>query len=584
MNDPSSRVRNTIIVLGLIQGILLLLAHVLIDLKELNAPQDMLWLLPWYAVAVGMPTALQLMVTDVREPRLWWFGLGLMLALILTGAYTGYMVEPTPSISSLPIVMPYVYTTFIGWYVLLPFVQAWLGTGQLHPAYTDLFEFAWNNIITLIIAIIFTGIFWGLLALWAGLFNIIGIKFFVLLFYNKYFVYPVTTAVFAIALHIGRRHVNAVVTVRRIILAIFKGLLPLLAIIAVLFLATLPFVGLELLWDTGKATALMLILQIFTVIFLNAVFQNGQGETPYPRWLRAMVKMAVLLLPIYTALCFYALYLRIDQHGWSVGRFWALLLTMVVGLHVLGYAATALRRSNIWMGGMARVNIAIAAVVVLLSVAVNSPLLDARRISVASQVARLLEEKTSIAKFDYNYMRFTLGRHGNAALAQLEKIGGHPHAAAIRGAARQALQRANPWDPQGIKIETAAQVAKNFSVFPRGKQIDASFLQYITSADLDWQTKRCLNVGERCAVLIIDLNRDNREEYIVFQVKAAWDRNTAVFEKTDAGWKSAGHLVAESSEGLDLKQIEAFLDQGDYAVVDSPWRNLRINRHLQRFR
>lgn len=584
MNDPSSRVRNIIIVLGLIQGILLLLAHTLIDLGALNKHQDMMWLLPWYAVAIGVPTALQLMVTPVRKPRLWGFGLSLTLTLILTGAYTGYMVEPAPTLSSFPIVMPYALTTFIGWYVLLPFVQAWLATQQLRPAYTSLFEFAWNNIITLLIAEIFTGIFWGLLALWAGLFKVIGIEFFHHLFYNKYFAYPVTAAVFAFALYLGRRHVHAVVTVRRIILAIFKGLLPLLALIAMLFLATLPFVGLKLLWGTGKATTLMLTLQIFTVIFLNAVFQNGQGESPYSHWLRAMVKLAVVLLPIYTALCFYALYLRIDQHGWSVDRFWALLLTVVVGLHVLGYAAAALRRSNIWMSGMANVNIAIAAVIVLLSVAVNSPLLDARRISAASQVARLLEEKTPAAKFDYNYLRFELGRIGNAALVRLKEISDHPQAATIRSAAQQALLRTNPWDNQGEKIQTTAQAAKHFSVFPRGKQLDDGFLQYVLSARGEWQTKRCLDIDKRCAVLVIDLNEDNRQDYIVFRVNATWDRSTTVFEQTEAGWKSAGRLAATPPETFDnLEQIEAFLDKGDYAMIDNPWRNLRINGRLQHF-
>ncbi len=178
MNELSNGTRNTILILGLIQGLLLLSAHVVAAHDILTASADLIWLVPWWAAGIGVLTALQLILTDTRDRRVWLFGLGLLGVLALTGGYAGYSAEPPTQVNVTRLVMPYILTTFIGWYVLLPFVQDSLKTGRLRPAYPVLFEFAWNNGITLLIAMIFTGIFWALLSLWAGLFEVIGIAFF----------------------------------------------------------------------------------------------------------------------------------------------------------------------------------------------------------------------------------------------------------------------------------------------------------------------------------------------------------------------------------------------------------------------
>jgi hypothetical protein len=579
MNDLTNRTRNTILLLGLIQGLLMLSAYIVATRDILKVPEDLIWLVPWWTVAIAVPPALQLVLTDTRDRRTWLFGLRLLGVLALTAAYAAY--AGTMESNGPP---SYVFTTFIGWYVLLPFVQAVLKTGRLRPDYSTLFEFAWNNGITLLIASIFTGIFWALLALWAGLFDVIGIKLFSKLFYNPYFGYPVTAVVFAFALYLGRNHVSAVVTVRRVILAVFKGLLPLLAVITLLFLAALPFMGLKPLWATGKATALMLALQILSLFFLNAVFQNGQGEPPYPAWLRALVRAAIVLLPVYTVLCAYALYLRIDQHGWSMDRFWAVLLTAVIGLYTLGYAAAALRRSAVWMAGMAPVNVAIAAVVVALSVAVNSPLLDAQRISASSQVARLLNGKVAAADFDYRYLRFDLGRAGKTALARLKEIGDHPEATTIRASAEKALNQKHRYGAEMDNIRTAAQAAKRFAVYPRGERLSDSFLEYTTGKHADWQIQRCFEVGQRCVVLVADMNGDQRKDHVLFRGGRYYDRFIGVYTQIDKNWRLVGNLNGRTPMQLPpLEELEAVLAKADYTVADNPWRNLKLGKHTQQF-
>lgn len=581
MNLNINRSLAIIVALGIVQGLMLLLGHQLLNRDIVDAAHRA-WLLPWYAAAVGVPAALQLMVTEQHDRRMWWFGLALAGVLALTGGYTALAVYPGTETDASAVIMPYVLTTVLGWYVLLPFVQAWLKTGRLAPPYAELFDFAWNNGITLLIAGAFTGIFWGLLGLWAALFKVIGIDVFTRAFFNPHFGWLASATVFAFAVYVGRSHVSAVVTVRRIILAIFKGLLPLLALIVVLFLAALPFMGLKPLWATGKATSLMLSLQILLVIFLNAVFQDGRNVQPYPAWLRGAIRVAIVLLPVYTLLCAYALYLRVDQHGWTTDRFWAVLLTLTIGLHVFGYAWAAARRSAVWMQGMAPVNVMVAAIVVLLAVAVNSPAVDARRLSAHSQVDRLLSGATNTAHFDYNYLRFELGAAGHAALLRLRDIKDHADADKIRLAAAAALTKTNRWQTRDDIVESADELAEHLTLYPRNARFDADFLAYLLKNKRSIEPLGCFAAGSHCAVLAIDLNADRRNEYVLFSNNNRWAQEKRVYARQAQAWQLVGRL-GEPGSGADAREIEAALERGDYAAVASPWQDLRVGSSKQQF-
>jgi hypothetical protein len=341
--------------------------------------------------------------------------------------------------------------------------------------------------------------------------------------------------------------------------------------------------GLAPLWATGKATALMLTLQVFLVIFLNAVFQDGRNAPPYPAWLRAVLRLALILLPVYTLLCAYALYLRVDQHGWSTDRFWAVLLTFITGLHIGGYALAALRRQGGWMQGMVPANIAIAALVVVLAVLVNSPLLDARRLSAHSQVARLLAGRVAAAQFDFDYLRFDLGRDGKTALESLRELHDHPEADKVRAGAVAALAKTRRWGPQIESVTNVAQLRTHLVLYPQGAMFDEAFLRHLLTHEADWQLQLCFAVNRHCPVLAMDMNNDGQVEYLVFSIESGANHSAAVFSRQPA-WRRVGWLNRLSDgSGESLEQLEQTLARGDVATVPSPWRDLRVGRFRQEF-
>lgn len=95
--------------------------------------------------------------------------------------------------------------------------------------------------------------------LWGALFDAVGVVFFKELFREPAFVYPVTWLVLGMGLALIRGRIRLVATVQFMCEALIKALLPLAAFIAVLFLSMLPFIGLQPIWDTGKAAAMMMV-------------------------------------------------------------------------------------------------------------------------------------------------------------------------------------------------------------------------------------------------------------------------------------------------------------------------------------
>src|SRR5690606_11783677 len=104
---------------------------------------------------------------------------------------------------------------------------------------------------------------------------------------------------------------------------LIRALLPLVAFILVIFLGTLPFTGLENLWDTGYASELLLWLAAVLLFFFNAVVAENDNLA-MNAWLRRLVLLAIVLVPINSLLAGWALGLRVEQYGWTVERLWAL--------------------------------------------------------------------------------------------------------------------------------------------------------------------------------------------------------------------------------------------------------------------
>lgn len=538
----------------------------------------------WYTLVLAVPTAMILSVVDLRDKSFWRHA-GLLA--VLFAALAGWAVwnaTGAPGISSGKVLAPFGVSLGIGLFIALPWWQGRLAHGRWRQPYAELFEHAWQNALTLLLAALFTGICWTVLSLWGALFELVKISFFSKLFDEDAFVHLATGAMAGFGILIGRTQQRPVQVARQILFAVFKGLLPLLAFIALLFAASLPFTGLQPLWHTRSAAATLVSLMALQVIFVNAVFQGGTAQRPYPTWLRRVVEAAVLILPLYAVLALLAMGLRIGQYGWTPDRFWAGLLVLIAALYAFGYAWVVLRSRGDahWLQRLPRVNCTLAWIAIALAVLANSPLLDPYRVSVSSQLARVRASAPGIAQEDLDALRFDSGRRGYEALRDLRAdpaLRGHADALAAIDRTVARLRRwgefGSPHERERGQLRDVAQLRRQIAAAPGTGEIDPAWWQAVLGERL--QSGDCTQRGTDCVVMQRDLDGDGSNEVLLCDIDGARMATCHIHVLHRGQWRDVGHIGFFATGGSkDWPTQQAALRQGRIALRPRRWPDLSI--------
>jgi hypothetical protein len=448
-------------------------------------------------------------------------------------------------------------------YVAVPFAQIFQRSGRLRFPYPELFEHSWSNVFVGLVAALFTGALWAVLGVWGGLFELIGIPFFAELFQSRPFAYLATLGVFGYGLALGRESEGVIRTLRRIALTIAQSLLPLLALVALLFLAALPLTGLEPLWRTGRATPLVLALLAFLTLFLNGVFEAGRDVPRYPRVVLRAIEAAVLLMPAYAAIALYGTALRVTQYGLTPERVYALLFVGVASVYALGYAAAVVLRRPPWIGTLESVNVGAALLLALLAALVQLPVLDPLRLSAESQAARLRDQRVAAKDFDFAALRFELGHHGWEALERLEAMAGHPERLAIRQAIDRVREAVSRW--QVVEEEMRRERGPiRFRALPQDLSVPQDLLDAM--AHEGGLREQACEYASDCLILGADLDRDGALEFCLL-VPPQWWQTICYARGASRRWEEIGSLVYRGS-GLRPSQekLEAALALGPLAT------------------
>ena len=426
LTKPHSLPYKTLLCIAFAQGIALLLLHVALD-ENVWPHGDPHWLLALYSAALSGPTMLLLSISGTADKRIILFIGGFTFTVFLLAFYTGSQISLVRSGWKIrqSVLIALVVTAGIACFKALNYAQCYFTKNKI--TYSLLYQYAWRNFLTLALAQLLTLCIAIVLLLWAMLFTAVGVDFFGDLFTTIWFVYPMLGLANGFGIIIFRQQSTIIDTITHIQRALLKFILVILLFVSVLFLATLLFTGLEPLWDSGGSN-LILWLQALTLFSLNSVYQKNTDTNPYPIWLHRAIYIGLATLPVYSIISFYGLYVRIDQYGWSISRCWAALIASLLFLFSAGYLWKILQLRDNWVSQLGWINIRVGLVLLLSMVLVNSPLLDFRKISVASQIAMLENGKKSLQDFDIHYFDDYLADPGQKALAQLKKvyINSHP--------------------------------------------------------------------------------------------------------------------------------------------------------------
>jgi len=388
---------------------------------------------------------------------------------------------------------------------------------RLVANYATYFDLGWKDGVQLVLCLAFLFAFWLLLWLGASLFDLIGITFIEKLISERPFAFLASATVFALAVHITDTRMSLVIGARTIALILLSWLLPLLALFAWAFLASLFFTGLAPLWATGRATALLVTAGAALVILINANYQDGDDERLPPGVLKLSVRAAALALVPIAVLAFYSVWLRVGQYGLTPERVVGLAIVGVGTIYAAGYAVAALWPGR-WMQPLQPTNIAAAFAWVALIVGMLTPVADPARLSVNNQVSRLLAGTIEPAKFDFDLLRFNTGQYGLDALDRLAADRSSPLRIDIADRAADARKRTTPVSRPSSETLTADAIRAGIKVFPAGSTLPESFITQ------DWSTRgyspveNCVKsapTSEGCQALLADFDADGRMDILL---------------------------------------------------------------------
>ena len=515
--------------------------------------QSPMWFYPMISLVLLLPTGFLLTVEQarVRSALLRVGAYGIIVGLL--GAYIGYQAMPFGAVRIDGLSATYAITLGIASFITLIFVQR-----QVTEAlgYEPLFLFSWRNLVVGGLSLAFLGGVILMYLLWAALFNEIGIGFFKELFRKVWFVALLGALSFGGGVIVFRGLTDVVDSISRLLSGIIKLLLPFLLVMTVAFLVALPFTGLEILWSTNQGTLLLMVLTFILLLCLNAVYQTGAGSSPYPSWLHHAITGALFTLPVFSALSFYGLYARLDQYAWTVVRYWAFVVWLTLCLFSFGYVLAVIKRRAAWPTMMASVNSILGVFVIVVLLLSNSPVLDFRKLSLASQMHRLTSGAVSPEDFDDQYLRAELARPGYLALQELTAQ--DPVLWARLKDGSDPLSETAGAQPGNLEARDLSRSAS----LPRQK----NGALVLAPADLVLPTPVAVAINALMAaeadtsayVLAVDFDQDGQTEYaaLLFGPAGARQDGSYYFKEARGVWLRKALRRSRSSGALEFDQVQ----------------------------
>lgn len=475
--------------------------------------------------------------------------------------------------------------------IALPAYQTVRDEDRRRLPYETLHQHSWGNIVIAMGAGGFVLAVSLLFALWASLFNLIGVKIFGELFAKPVFSAVIGGATVSLGISLAREWSAVMNAMQRALVSVLSVLTPFLAFVLLLFLCFLPVTGLSVLWDTTRhATPLMLGAVLFALLLANAVVRETNGQAPSFRILRSgAAALGFVMLPL-AVIAAVSTGRRIDAYGLMPDRMWAMIFTGFAIAYGLCYLWPLIRGFNGWADAVrtanVRLGLALGAVFLLLA----TPVIDFREISARNQTARLMSGKAPVETFDFAALKFDLGAPGRDALSDLRGIGDHPQAKRIRQEVARIDKTPSPWEAHASReaADAATQTRaalKRMSVYGGKRAIPTTLIDYLSNPDIDFdhQLKACGGTRSRCMAVIADLNEDGREDAVFFRERCTqaeekptcWS-TTYAYSQTADGWREGlgreGTYFSDS-DGSIIKALEA----GKLDIVPRDGVELRVN-------
>lgn len=557
--EISRTTRWGMIFIGLLQGTLCYL------LMTYLAPHNDGWLFYGMPATIAITSALLLTVVSFKQRALWYWMALIFVVVLAMSVWLKWQVEDSDKWRQHEVFMFYGWRLLLMAMLALPWIQYSLHVSREQARYPHFYRQLWLNALTLLIVFVANGLFWLVLLLWSEMFKLVGIPFFNTLFFDTdWFGYVAFGLITALAVVLARTQSRLVTAVQKLLTFIATGLLPLVALLALMFILTLPFTGLEAISQRVSAAGLMSTLTLLLLLLMAIVREPQKEALPYPGALRYLIKCSLIVAPIYMLIAGWSLWVRIQQYGWTPERLYGVLVVVVLLVWSFGYLASILRRGRNPLELQRPVILGVSLLALGLLVLLSSPVIDAWRISVNSHMGlynsgKIKPDQVSLYMLDHS------GKPGRAALEALQKDVAFNQDSKRRRDLNSLLQGRR--DP--VKELTATQLVSKVVMAPGSQKPDDAFWAFVKT-----QGYRITSCAEQNACVLVsqDLNADGHPEQVLY---AFGDGESLVFGMQKNKWDLLA--VARLPEGFTKDKLLQAVANQQLGSAPRIWRDITID-------
>ena len=557
--EISRTTRWGMIFIGLLQGTLCYL------LMTYLVPHNDGWLFYGMPATIAITSALLLTVVSFKQRALWYWMALIFVVVLAMSVWLKWQVEDSDKWRQHEVFMFYGWRLLLMAMLALPWIQYSLHVSREQARYPHFYRQLWLNALTLLIVFVANGLFWLVLLLWSEMFKLVGIPFFSTLFFDTdWFGYVAFGLITALAVVLARTQSRLVTAVQKLLTFIATGLLPLVALLALMFILTLPFTGLEAISQRVSAAGLMSTLTLLLLLLMAIVREPQKEALPYPGALRYLIKCSLIVAPIYMLIAGWSLWVRIQQYGWTPERVYGVLVVVVLLVWSFGYLASILRRGRNPLELQGPVILGVSLLALGLLVLLSSPVIDAWRISVNSHMGlyhsgKIKPDQVSLYMLDHS------GKPGRAALEALQKDVAFNQDSKRRRDLNSLLQ--GRWDP--VKELTATQLVSKVVIAPGSQKPDDAFWAFVKT-----QGYRITSCAEQNACVLVsqDLNADGHPEQVLY---AFGDGESLVFGMQKNKWDLLA--VATLPEGFTKDKLLQAVANQQLGSTPRIWRDITID-------
>ena len=545
---------------ALLQSALLVWLYLAVDNGNWPA-QSPTWLVGLVTLTIVFPGLCYLRLERAGWRRFLTLAVPYSLLLSVLGMYIGAQQPQQELFNNDALIVTFVLCALITTLKLLNIATLYSRGEPI--TYRQLYELSWQHFIQFSLCCFFALALWLILLLGGELFSTIGIEILADLLDEPWVSIPVLTCAFAGAAIALRSMLSAVENIEKLLKILAKFLLPVLAVLAITFIASLPFTGLESLWRLENSTLMLLWMQASLLFFFNTVYSRTDA-LPYYRWWRGVMLLALLTLPLYAMLAHYGLWLRIEQYGLTVSRGWGVLISATLAYFAFSYCGAIIVKRQQWLIWVHKINVIGCAALFMALLAVNSPLANLQQLSAQSQVHRLQSGQVSADEFDVYYFYRELGKAGFEALQQIQQ---HTDNDSLK--ARIVRLYANRDEPSDFE-KWQSQWLQGVRIADAANQPPSSLLQFIHSNNF----YKYYGQGASLYLIAADVNQDQQLEWLLLHQQHNYLQGVMFTENQQQQWQSYHLQVANATD--DEEQIKQALAAGEFTLTTPQWQHIEI--------